>query len=282
LSLAKARDIASLMEFNTEILAPVCQQLFDNVVRDLPPEIANRLTCSKSPRVHGSYRTVLLFNVWDKYQSDVLPKQHFCYCLGYDPHHLIGGGTDWYFHLWLNTIRIYRERDVVKATLEKEIASACPKGFRFIANDRAMEAKINFNWQKPLKGLPGFLAPRYVALIKTIHPILIPVIDKYSIYGSRDEVKKEVLKRGRLPFKQMRFTRPELIEEYSRSIPPSWRLDIFNKSGGKCVHCGVGLKLDDFHMDHKIPFTKGGKRVKINFQALCPNCNLKKGNRFIG
>jgi hypothetical protein len=255
--------------------------IFEQARNALPNAIAERLTCSRAVRNHGSYRTVLLFNVWDRYQSDVLPKQHFCYCLGYDPNQLISGGSVWYFHLWLNTIRIYRDRIVVKNKLENELRKAVPKGFRFIIGDRQIEAKINFDWRKDLKSLPAFLTPKYTRLIAAMHPILMPIIDRYSIYG-RPAVKVEVAKRGHIPHTPVRTAHPDLIDEYSRSVPPSWRLEILKKHDFTCVHCKVSLQEDDFHMDHIIPFSKGGKRKKNNFQPLCGPCNARKGNRFIG
>jgi hypothetical protein len=269
------------MPHTIEQLTPICLELFEKVQAALPERLRERLTCSRSVRTHGSYRTVLLFNVWDKYQSDVLPKQHFCYCLGYDPERLISGGSEWYFHLWLNTIRIYRDRIAVKQKLEKQLRNASPSGFRFIIEDRDIQAKINFDWNKCITGLPDFLLPKYAALIKSVHPVLMPIIDRYSIYG-RPEVKAEVAKRGRISHKPVRTAHPELVEEYSRSIPPAWRREVLENHHSKCAHCGLDLSDGNFHMDHKIPFTKGGKRIKSNFQPLCPTCNLKKGNRFIG
>jgi len=47
-------------------------------------------------------------------------------------------------------------------------------------------------------------------------------------------------------------------------------------SGGKCMRCGKSLN-NGFHADHVLAFTQGGKTVTANGQALCPNCNFKKG-----
>jgi hypothetical protein len=270
------------MNFTKEQLTPLCQELFNEVAQDLPKEIAERLTCSRAVRNHGSYRTVLLFNIWDKYQSDVLPKQHFCYCLGYDPSQLISGGTDWYFHLWLNTIRIYRDRHAVKDRLERRLAKACPKGFHFEVMDRAVQTKINFDWNKSLTDLVQFLRPKFVQLIRATHPVLIPIIDKFSVYGDRSEIKAEVKKRGRISHAPVRTAHPELAEEYARTPPRSWRPEVLAKHNFSCVHCGQDLHGQKWEMDHIVPYTKGGKRVKENFQPLCALCNGKKGNRFLG
>lgn len=49
-------------------------------------------------------------------------------------------------------------------------------------------------------------------------------------------------------------------------------------SQGKCMICGC-LLLDNFHADHIKPFSKNGTTDVINGQALCPKCNLEKGNK---
>ena len=48
-------------------------------------------------------------------------------------------------------------------------------------------------------------------------------------------------------------------------------------SGGICNICKCPLD-SNFHADHISPFSKGGKTIIQNGQALCPSCNLKKGS----
>ena len=49
-------------------------------------------------------------------------------------------------------------------------------------------------------------------------------------------------------------------------------------AGNKCENCGKNLK-GKFHADHKMPYSKKGKTILQNSQALCSECNLKKGNK---
>lgn len=51
-------------------------------------------------------------------------------------------------------------------------------------------------------------------------------------------------------------------------------------AGGRCACCGIRL-AHDFHADHVRPFSRGGATVTNNGQALCRDCNLKKGNRML-
>ncbi|WP_442817226.1 HNH endonuclease signature motif containing protein [Streptomyces sp. NBC_01334] len=56
---------------------------------------------------------------------------------------------------------------------------------------------------------------------------------------------------------------------------------LFLASGGKCGACGSSL-LPGWHADHKQAWTHGGPTDVVNGQALCPACNLSKGDRSMG
>jgi len=70
-------------------------------------------------------------------------------------------------------------------------------------------------------------------------------------------------------------------KEDTRSIPVSIRLKVMERDNFHCVLCGrspatdVGVKL---HLDHIIPFSKGGKSTEENLQTLCQDCNLGKSD----
>lgn len=60
------------------------------------------------------------------------------------------------------------------------------------------------------------------------------------------------------------------------------RYKVLNRDKFKCVKCGASPATDPtcrLHIDHIIPFSKGGKTTLDNLQTLCENCNLGKGNR---
>jgi len=66
-----------------------------------------------------------------------------------------------------------------------------------------------------------------------------------------------------------------------KTIPSSIKLKVFKRDNYSCKICGrspvtnPGLSL---HVDHILPFSKGGTDELSNFQTLCSDCNLGKGN----
>ena len=61
-----------------------------------------------------------------------------------------------------------------------------------------------------------------------------------------------------------------------RSFSAIQRIELFSRSNGYCQSCGAPITLTDFHADHVIPWSKGGKTTLANGQALCRPCNLNK------
>src|SRR5690606_41886026 len=92
-----------------------------------------------------------------------------------------------------------------------------------------------------------------------------------------------------------RFTPPPLHDALpiSDSPPPSRgdanrstrrrfntaaRVAMYLASGGRCSNCGTELE-PGWHGDHITPWSRGGATDSINGQALCPSCNLRKGDK---
>ena len=43
--------------------------------------------------------------------------------------------------------------------------------------------------------------------------------------------------------------------------------------------CFCGFKFGPFHVDHKVPLSRGGSNDRRNLQLLCSPCNLSKGTK---
>ena len=74
-----------------------------------------------------------------------------------------------------------------------------------------------------------------------------------------------------------------ITPEERRDISLGLRYKVLSKDRFKCVKCGNSPSTDincKLHIDHIVPFSKGGLTVFENLQTLCNSCNLGKGNRF--
>jgi len=67
-----------------------------------------------------------------------------------------------------------------------------------------------------------------------------------------------------------------------RSISLSLRYKVLCRDHFTCVICGRSPAKDHdvvLHIDHIIPWSKGGENVENNLRALCFECNLGKGDK---
>lgn len=62
------------------------------------------------------------------------------------------------------------------------------------------------------------------------------------------------------------------------NISENKRREIYNMTSGKCFYCGMELNFKDFHVDHFIAKSNGGKD-KNNRVPACPDCNLIKSDK---
>ena len=67
----------------------------------------------------------------------------------------------------------------------------------------------------------------------------------------------------------------------SRDVNYRLRFKVMHRDNFKCCICGNSPAKDsaiELHVDHIIPWSKGGETVMENLQTLCSKCNLGKGN----
>jgi hypothetical protein len=63
-----------------------------------------------------------------------------------------------------------------------------------------------------------------------------------------------------------------------RGFTEEQRWAIYVRDQGKCQMCGVEVKQEEFHADHKDAHARGGWTTVDNGQVLCIPCNLKKSD----
>jgi len=66
-----------------------------------------------------------------------------------------------------------------------------------------------------------------------------------------------------------------------RQFNKEQRRIIWYQSNGHCSNkkCQLKLNINNFHIDHIKPHSKGGRTSLKNAQILCPSCNLKKSDK---
>lgn len=70
-------------------------------------------------------------------------------------------------------------------------------------------------------------------------------------------------------------------ERRGRAVPLGLRFEIIERDHFRCVACGRGPATHRglmLHVDHIVPWSKGGMTVAENLRALCVECNLGRGD----
>ncbi len=117
------------------------------------------------------------------------------------------------------------------------------------------------------KALEAFVAKMNQDNVETIQEQTLSSVAKISKGVVREEIKKH-----------------SVLSEDRHEIKLGLRYKVLVRDKFKCIRCGISPATDHschLHIDHKIPFSKGGKTIFENLQTLCDNCNLGKGNRHL-
>jgi hypothetical protein len=85
----------------------------------------------------------------------------------------------------------------------------------------------------------------------------------------------------------VREERRRRVTSRGRERAINWRLraTVLIRDHCLCRMCGAGPGKDPgvtLHVDHIVPWSKGGKTVLANLQTLCARCNIGKADRIVG
>jgi len=86
--------------------------------------------------------------------------------------------------------------------------------------------------------------------------------------------------RSRVP----RLTPTNVQSEDRRDPSVGLRFKVFQRDRFRCVLCGDHPARNAecvLHVDHLIPWSKGGRTQEDNLRTLCATCNVGRGNRFV-
>lgn len=55
--------------------------------------------------------------------------------------------------------------------------------------------------------------------------------------------------------------------------------EVYERDMGLCQICGLPVGPGEFHLDHRIPISRGGKHSMLNTQTSHATCNLRKNDK---
>lgn len=90
-----------------------------------------------------------------------------------------------------------------------------------------------------------------------------------------DSIQQESLKQKTVEHDQ------KYIRKTKREVNLRLRFRVMQRDNFKCCICGTSPAKDpsvELHIDHIIPWSKGGETVMDNLQTLCSKCNLGKSD----
>jgi hypothetical protein len=132
-----------------------------------------------------------------------------------------------------------------------------------------------------MKESPSIISPKtYESHFGTWRKALEAFVERMN----REDAQGEPVFKKEKPEQNIRSEIRErsVAVEDRRGVNSSLRYKVLSRDKFKCVRCGASPATDptcNLHIDHIVPFSKGGKTAPENLQTLCKNCNLGKGNR---
>jgi len=109
-----------------------------------------------------------------------------------------------------------------------------------------------------------------------------PYLD-YATYrktsaDSRNSIKKRF---DVILSKFLEFNQALIPKDSNRSFNYWEKLAVYHRDRGICQICGRKTPFGEGTVDHKIPYSRGGKTTIENGQWACIECNLKKSNKIV-
>lgn len=144
-----------------------------------------------------------------------------------------------------------------------------PTVFEYLGNSQYRCYGVGYPFNGPVyhqpKGQPEFVVGKCINGVREIAP------DSDSLYissATSQNVRNSM--------------NTDYLHKTQRSPSTRLRFDVLKRDNFKCCACGASPAKDPnvtLHLDHIIPWSKGGETKIDNLQTLCSECNLGKSDR---
>lgn len=136
---------------------------------------------------------------------------------------------------------------------------------------------------REMSNAPSVVGPKaYVARFGTWRKALSAFVEQLDAGEAEDTVPRTELK----PTKVVGSTGAAELSQVrdKRAIPWGLRFKVMHRDRFRCTLCGDSPSINlqcKLHVDHVVPWSKGGPADLSNLRSLCEQCNIGRGNRFI-
>ena len=259
-----------------ESLLPICQRIWQLTTANLPEDHAPRWQTSRAIGRHGTRSSILYWSVWDaRCTSHGIDHRYLNWLINYDPEHFYNRMSDWQLQLYINTIRLYRNGEKLRAVLPRLVQAVCPPGIEYCSDDHSVQLVWNFD-QGKLDSLPERVAPLLARGLVATAPLFDEV---FCLIAQPVTTKSKAKVHGPL----RRVSDPAVTHRsgsLSRAISTRLRDRVVSEHGRICHLCQQPISLEEeIHIDHVVPWAAGGLTELDNLRPAHGLCNLRKGGK---
>ncbi len=140
-----------------------------------------------------------------------------------------------------------------------------PAIFEFLGNGRYNCLGLNYPYNGAVFHKP--IGQSEIIVGKCINGVRLIAPNEDNGCQSNDNFKKETIEDSNIKHKT------------SREPSMKLRFEILKRDNFKCCACGASPAKDpsvELHIDHIVPWSKGGETIADNLQTLCSKCNIGK------
>lgn len=116
---------------------------------------------------------------------------------------------------------------------------------------------------------------------ENLYEKFISICEEVMRLGLVDASTNDLSIREKSAVKSVKVNNSAVSHHTTRSISQRIRYKVLSRDNFKCCACGASPAKDpsvELHVDHIIPWSKGGETTIDNLQTLCSKCNLGKSD----